>query len=587
MWRQRALLAAVLGLSAILPFLPVPALWFEQANYIGLYALVVTGLVLLTGVTGLLSFGQAPFMGIAAYTSSWLCLTYGLSPWITLPISLLVTGISAWLLALVTLRMSGHYLPLATIAWGIALYYLFGSSEALGQYDGLTGVPPVTVFGVPLTDGRSVYWLVLAAVVLAVWACRNLLDSHPGRAIRALKNGTRMPEAMGVDTWRVKVTVFVISALLAALAGWLYAHMLRGVSPQPFGLLHSLDYLIMLVVGGMAHLGGAILGAALVVLLEDQLKVVLPALFGETGHAEVVVFGFILLLSLRFAPEGLWATLRRWLPERSRQAPVDAPALASRAAPTPGQPLLEVNELRKTFGGLAAVGGVSLRVATGEIVGLIGPNGAGKSTTFNLITGQLAPSGGDILLNGRSIAGRTPSEIASLAVSRTFQHVKLVPDMTVLENVALGAYLRARVGVVQAMLRLDRAMERRLLKEAERALRRVGLGEVLHQPAGSLALGQQRLVEIARALCSDPVLLLLDEPAAGLRAFEKRALADLLSQLRSEGMAILLVEHDMEFVMQLTDHIVVMVFGKKIAEGRPEAIQQDSAVQNAYLGEPA
>lgn len=588
MWSTRAVCGVGFAMFVALPFLPVPGVWIEQINYIGLYALAVIGLVLLTGIAGYLSMGQAPFMGVAAYSSAWVCLTYGLSPWLALPLSLVVTWAIAWFLGQVTLTMSAHYLPLATIAWGIALYYLFGSSEALGGHDGMSGVPPVSLLGTALIDARSFYWLILGAVCLTLWGCHNLLDSQPGRAVRALKNGTRMPEAMGVNTWRVKVAVFILAALIAGLAGWLYAHMLRGVSPEPFSLLQSVDFIVMLVVGGMTHLGGAILGAAIVVVLKEQLKVVLPFLIGDSGHAEVIVFGVAVLLCLRFAPEGLWPVVRRLLPSRRRGGLADAPALPNRrSAPVTGQPLLEVKELHKSFGGLTAVNGVSLKVAAGEIVGLIGPNGAGKSTTFNLITGQLAPSSGEILLGGRPIAGLSPSDIAKLGVSRTFQHVKLVPDMTVLENVALGAYLRAKVGFVQAMLRLDRSIERQLLKEAERALQRVGLQDLLHQPAGSLALGQQRLVEIARALCSDPELLLLDEPAAGLRALEKRALAKLLVQLRNEGMAILLVEHDMEFVMQLTDHIVVMVFGIKIAEGKPEGIQQDEAVLNAYLGEAA
>ena len=585
MWSTRALCAVGFALFVALPFLPVPGVWIEQINYIGLYALAVIGLVLLTGIAGYLSMGQAPFMGVAAYASAWVCLAYGLSPWLALPLSLMVTSAIAWFLGQVTLKMSGHYLPLATIAWGIALYYLFGSSEALGGHDGMSGVPPISLLGKTLVDAQSIYWLILCAVFLTLWGCHNLLDSQPGRAVRALKSGTRMPEAMGVNTWRVKVAVFVLAAVIAGLAGWLYAHMLRGVSPEPFSLLQSVDFIVMLVVGGMTHLGGAILGAAIVVVLKEQLKVVLPYLFGDSGHAEVVVFGVSVLLCLRFAPEGLWPVLRRLLPCRTRGSLADAPALPHRSAPVAVQPLLQVKDLRKSFGGLTAVNGVSLKVAAGEIVGLIGPNGAGKSTTFSLITGQLAPSGGEILLGGRPIAGLSPSDIAKLGVSRTFQHVKLVPDMTVLENVALGAYLRAKVGFVQAMLRLDRSIERQLLKEAERALQRVGLQDLLHQPAGSLALGQQRLVEIARALCSDPELLLLDEPAAGLRALEKRALAELLVQLRNEGIAVLLVEHDMEFVMQLTDHLVVMVFGSKIAEGRPEGIQQDEAVLNAYLGE--
>lgn len=246
--------------------------------------------------------------------------------------------------------------------------------------------------------------------------------------------------------------------------------------------------------------------------------------------------------------------------------------------------LLEVRGLGKAFGGVKAVDGVGFSLEKGELLALIGPNGAGKSTTFNLITGVLPPSGGEVQLRGQRIDGRPAREISRLGLARTFQHVKLIADMSVLENVALGAYQRGQAGVVAAVLRRDRRIEAAMLQEAERALRRVGLAELMHRPAGSLALGQQRLVEIARALCCDPAVLLLDEPAAGLRAFEKQALAGLLSELRDEGMGILLVEHDMEFVMKLTDHIVVMVFGRKIAEGAPQVIQTHPAVLEAYLG---
>lgn len=586
--RVRQVATGVLAALAVaLPLLPVPAIWLEQANYIGLFSLAVMGLVLLTGVAGFLSFAQAPFMGIAAYCSAWLCLNYGLSPWVTLPVSLAVTGLAAWGLAYVTLKMSGHYLPLATIAWGMALYYLFGSSEALGKHEGLTGLQPLSVFGRLLSDSRSYYWLILVAVAGTAWCFRNLLNSHPGRAIRALKGGAAMPEAMGVNTWRTKVQVFILSALTAAMTGWLYAHLLRGISPEPFGLLQSVDFVIMLVLGGMAHLGGAVLGATLVVVFKEQLKTLLPSIFGVSGHLEVVIFGLALLLCLRFAPDGLWPAIAGRLQGTKRPPLRDVTPLPRRTPPPKGQTLLEVKGLRKTFGGLTAVSGISLQVTAGEIVGLIGPNGAGKSTTFNLITGELAPTSGTVVVQGQSTKGRTASEIALLAMSRTFQHVRLLPDMTVLENVALGAHARANVGMIRAMLRLDRATEAQLLQEAASALKRVGLDEFMHHQAGSLALGQQRLVEIARALCSDPALLLLDEPAAGLRAFEKRALATLLAELRAQGMAILLVEHDMEFVMQLADRLVVMVFGTKIAEGKPEMVQRDPGVQAAYLGETA
>jgi len=571
---------------ALLPLLPVPEFWFTQANYIGLYALVVLGLVVLTGIAGLISFGQAAFVGIGAYATAYLGTHYGLSPWLTLLAGLAITGISAFVIGAITLRMSGHYLPLATIAWSIALYYLFGSIEGLGKYDGISGLPPISVLGFGLEQGRSMYGLIWLCVGASAWALLNLLDSRPGRAIRALKNGTQMAEAMGVDTARVKIVIFVIAALLASVSGWLFAHLQRAVNPTPFGLDPSLEYVIMLVAGGMAHIWGALLGSGLVKLLQDQLQVIMPALFGATGSFEGLVFGLVLILLLRFAPEGLWPWLSRLWPRAPRPSPDDAqgPALPRREPSAAGTMLLQVRGVRRQFGGLVAVDDVSFNVRAGEIVGLIGPNGAGKSTTFNLVTGLLRVNAGEVLLRGQRIDGRPSRRIACLGVARTFQHVKLIPTMSVLENVALGTHQRTRVGILAATLRLDRRREAAMMREAAQALRRVGLGEHMHAEAGSLALGQQRLLEIARALCCDPALLLLDEPAAGLRAFEKQALARLLAELRAQGMGILIVEHDMEFVMQLTDHIVVMVFGQKIAEGAPRDIQANPAVLDAYLG---
>ena len=245
---------------------------------------------------------------------------------------------------------------------------------------------------------------------------------------------------------------------------------------------------------------------------------------------------------------------------------------------------ISVERLRRVYGSFAAVDDLSFEVERGEIVGLIGPNGAGKSTTFGLISGLLPLTSGDVSLRGERISGLPSREVAQRGLSRTFQHAKLVPEMTVLENVALGGYLRSHSGTLRAMLRLDRAEERRALKEAEAQLQRIGLGEQMHELAGNLALGPQRLVEIARSLASDPSLLLLDEPAAGLRHKEKQALAEVLRQLRAEGMSILLVEHDMDLVMSVTDRIVVMQFGTKLMEGTPAEVQASPAVRAAYLG---
>jgi branched-chain amino acid transport system permease protein len=582
--RRAALITFVIAL-ALLPQLPVPEFWITQANYIGLYALVVIGLVLLTGIAGLTSFGQAAFVGIGAYAAAYLTLTHGVSPWLTVWAGLAITAAVALVLAAITLRMSGHYLPLATIAWGLSLYYLLGNIDAFGKYDGLLGVPAIRLFDIELKSGRNFFYLPWTLVVLAAVAVIHLLDSRTGRALRAVKGGTTMAEAMGVDTFRIKVTAFVLAALLASISGWLFAHFQRTVNPSPFGLKMGIEYLFMAVIGGVGHVWGALLGAAVVKVLEDQLQVWLPRLLGGSGSYEIIVFGIVLVLMLQYARDGLWAFIESRLPRFRRKVDwASAAPLPERERPPHGEVVLDVRAVRKQFGGLVAVNDVSFQVRAGEILGLIGPNGAGKSTTFNLVTGVLPVTRGALLFRGQPIEGLASREIARRGVSRTFQHVKMIAGMTLLENVALGAHLRGSRGVAAAMLRFDRSEERQLLREAERQLQRIGMAEHMHELAGNLPLGSQRLMEIARALCADPALLLLDEPAAGLRHKEKEALADVLRQLRSEGLSILLVEHDMDLVMGLTDRVVVMEFGTKLIEGTPDEVQASPAVRAAYLG---
>jgi ABC-type branched-subunit amino acid transport system ATPase component/ABC-type branched-subunit amino acid transport system permease subunit len=579
----------VVAAAAILLAAPFWAAEFTITllNYIGIYALVALGVVLLTGVGGLTSFGQAAFVGIGAYATAWLTTAHGASPWLGLLFALALTGVVAALLGAITLRLGGHFLPLGTIAWGLSIYFLFGNLETLGRNNGITGVPPITIGPVSLAPNNAIYYLIWGVLAAATILIANLLDSREGRAIRSLRGGVVMVESLGISVFRTRLVIFIIAALLAALSGWLYAHMSRYVSPAPFDLRMGIQYLFMAILGGSGYILGAVVGAALLTLVQNALQDLLPHLAENGQQLEVIVFAVIYVLALQFARGGVMPFVLRYLPKPPKPAPAAAEPLPRRAMPPAGIPLLAVDGLLKRFGGLEAVSRVGFEVKAGEIVGLIGPNGAGKSTVFNLITGALKSDDGTIVFLGQDITRAGQRRIAKAGIARTFQHVKLRPSMTLIDNVLLGTYVRTRSGFLASALRLDRAEEARARAEALAQLKRVRLGEEAYGQAGNLPLGRQRILEVARALAADPALIILDEPAAGLSRPEKLALADLLRGLREEGVTVLLVEHDVEFVMGLTDRIVVMDFGSKLVEGLPAAVRADPRVQEAYLGSVA
>ncbi len=545
-------------------------------------AIIAIGLVLLTGIIGMVSLGQAAFAGLGGYASAYAALNWGVNPWLTLPLALLAAALPAALIGALTLRMSGQFLVLATLAWGISFFYLAGSLPMFGGQNGLSGIPPLAIGGLALATDRGMYPVTLGGLAVVLWMSLNLLNSNLGRMIRTIRYGAAIGESSGANIFLLRLTVFTIAATFAGFSGWLYTFTLQFLDPGAFSLDNGIQYLFMAVIGGVSNIWGGVIGAAAYSLADRFLSGYLQQFFGQSFNVSAIFFGVVMLVLMQTARGGLWPFLSGFFAPAPREvAPL---RLDHPAQPPSGANVLQVANAVKKFQGLVAVNDLSFNVEAGEILALIGPNGAGKSTIFNLITGLLQSTSGKIQFLGQDITGRRSREIARLGLGRTFQHVRLVPTMTVLENVAVGGYVRDRVPLWKTLLRLNGAGERRALAAAAYQLQRVGLLLRQGELAANLSLGEQRILEIARALNGNPVLLLLDEPAAGLRFSEKQQLAALLMGLRREGMTVLLVEHDMAFIRQVADRVVVVQYGEKLTEGSVAEIQRNQAVREAYLG---
>lgn len=581
-------LGVLVALIVLFPLAGSTAL-VNTGVYALIYALPAIGLTLLMGLAGQVSLGHAAFFAIGAYTQAILVTRYGVPMPVAAVAAIALAALAALLIGLPLLRLRGHFLALATLGLGIIVTIVANEWEFTGSTSGIFGIPKPAFGGRTYDSPSEYFWLLAPFVVIALVLAQGVVRSRVGRALGAVNDSEVAAEALGVNTYRLRLQVFVLSAGFAGLGGVFYAHWLGVVSPSAANFPLSVEFLLISVLGGLGTVWGAVVGAFAVEFLDEAMRQFIPVLVpGAAGEVQLIGFGIVLVLVVALLPGGIHQAFSRLLPRRTGSAePVGTAAAATSAAhPARGSLLLDVKGLTKRFGGVVAVDDVSMDVRAGEIVALIGPNGAGKTTCFNMISGVLEPTAGTVEVAGTRTDGRKPHVFAQAGATRTFQNLQVFRSATVLGNVKVGRHLRSGAGLVKGALALPaRTEEREITAAALGALSAVGLTEHAEQPAADLPFGSQRRMEVARALALEPDLLLLDEPMAGLSGAERRELADLLRRLREEGMSIVLVEHDVAAVLALADRVAVLDDGGLIAFGPPDEIRENPAVIAAYLGE--
>ena len=573
---KRTVAFIVLGiLVALLPFFfrlsPYVLNIFMQA---ATYSIAVLGMTVVLGYTGQINLAQATFFGLGAYAVGLGTVVLGLNFWLTLALGIGVATAAGFVLGLTTLRLGGHYLAMITISFQqIFDLVLVNWADVTRGPDGISGIERPALFGYALSDDRAYLLLCTLVLYLAIAFVWWLPHTRTGRAMRAVRENELAAEVTGVDTLRVKVIAFTLSATLAGIGGAFYAAGFAYISPDNFNFARSIEFLTMVLLGGAQSPFGGALGTSLLILLPEWLRFL--------KEIYLAVYGLAVILIMVFLPTGIWGLISSRLDRFRRAVPLDVSAIAALDLETPitdPAPILKLENVQKYFGGVRAVDGISLEVARGTVHALIGPNGSGKTTMLNVLNGIYKATGGRIVFDGVDITLKTPHERAGLGIGRTFQNIRLFPAMSVLENVMVGAQRENNpIESGRAALR-ERALS---------ALKFVGMADRAELIVKNLPYGHQRLVEIARALAGHPKFLLLDEPAAGLNQSEKRELGDLLKRLRGHGLTVFLIEHDIGLIEQVSDTITVLNFGKKIAQGDPAYVLQHPDVIAAYLGEPA
>ncbi len=607
-------LCALSAAAVALPLLHPSGYVLTVLSLIGMYAIALKGLDFVTGYTGEISVGHAALFGVGAYAAGWVNLHLGLPLVWALPLSVGAGALSAWLISFPLLRVNGPFLVLTTFAFGRIVYvFLSQTTDVTGGQSGMQLEPQAqSLFGHALTSWHF-YYIILGCLVLALVVAHWIVHSRTGRAFEALRDSPIATDCMGIGTAWHKQLAFVLSGAFGGLAGLLYVYSQGVLFPDSFGFEMSLMFLMAALFGGKKSSFGPILGAAFVVVFPDVLgnhtafrvfagltlaaiatasalryqrsgvsglkAMAVPLAFGlamlalsiwveDLNEHRLAIYGAIVLMVVSYLGNGIMGLLPGYVPAH-KSVPSDGTSGIARVTDLPTLALLEVRDVTMSFGGFNAMTGVSFSVPSGTVMGLIGPNGAGKSTTMNVLTALYQPSAGSVTFNGKPLAHAHTTRIAMLGISRTFQNLQVFGDLSVLDNVLAG---------------MHHAIDANANGRAMALLTTVGLADQAHQLARNLSYGQQRFLEIARALATNPKLLLLDEPAAGLRGPDLAALKALIRLIKEHGIAIVLIEHHMDVVMELCDSITVLNFGQVLARGSATDIQNNQAVQEANLG---